>query len=372
MKRRILLLARHYPPLVSGGARRPYLLAGALREAGADVHVIAPVLPQDEPGWAQPHPNPEPGIHRAKPGLVDRLRTALLLPDPDIRWSRRAGASALARQEGFAPDWVVTTSPPESLHAAGLMIKRGTGARWMADFRDSWIADPLRSELKGQLRARVETAIARRWLSRADLVTAATEAITAEMRGLTRTRVEFLAQFAEPSPAAAPLPGSPSILHSGSFSLSDAGRSIEQVLRPVETVHGELPELRLHLVGRLTQDELDRVAASSAHAAIIVHGVVDYAAAREMQGAADVLMLAAAPGTSAIPGKLTEYRAAGRPIIAVGEGPWREEAGLPDADPAELIRKAARGELASADIAAPTPEDAAARLLTLFEEVEAR
>jgi len=39
---------------------------------------------------------------------------------------------------------VLTTSPPSSVHFVGAAVKRATGARWVADLRDSLVAHPHR------------------------------------------------------------------------------------------------------------------------------------------------------------------------------------------------------------------------------------
>ena len=82
--RRLLLLTRHYPPAVSGGIRRPYLLARVLRDLGVEVRVIAPSLPEGEPGLAVPHPNRDPTSDpgAARPSIRSIARDLLLWPDP--------------------------------------------------------------------------------------------------------------------------------------------------------------------------------------------------------------------------------------------------------------------------------------------------
>ena len=39
---------------------------------------------------------------------------------------------------------MLTTSPPGSVHLVGAAVKRATGARWLADLRDSIVAHPHR------------------------------------------------------------------------------------------------------------------------------------------------------------------------------------------------------------------------------------
>ena len=56
------------------------------------------------------------------------------------------------RQEGI--DVVITTSPPGSVHLVGAAVKRATGARWVADLRDSLVAHPHRDAQRLLVRAK--------------------------------------------------------------------------------------------------------------------------------------------------------------------------------------------------------------------------
>ena len=68
----------------------------------------------------------------------------LLLPDENVTYNLTAipAAIRIAREEGI--DVVITTSPPPSIHFVGAAVKRATGARWIADLRDSVVAHPHR------------------------------------------------------------------------------------------------------------------------------------------------------------------------------------------------------------------------------------
>jgi Glycosyl transferase 4-like domain len=331
--RSIVMVARHFPPEVSGGARRPALLADALRRRGHTVAVAAPEA-MDGVHWIVPHVAIARGsVPESAPpsfSVRDALRTHLLYPDPDIRWSRRAVSAILASPPDRV-DWVITTSPPESVHAAGRRLTRRLGCRWMLDMRDSWLELPLRRELRASmLRRAVERRVAQGWLSRADLVTTATRAIQSEAVALGAANAQLLEQFARPVEQRSRSQRSlVRLVHTGSFSLSDPDRSIEQLLIPFEFAQHHAGNLRLQLIGRLTAAEQERVLRSPVADSIQVDGVVEYRQALAAQQAADILVLVVAPGQTAIPGKLSEYRQVGLPIIAIGDGPWRDEAGIP-------------------------------------------
>lgn len=375
----VLLVARHFPPLVSGGARRPYLLALALEALGAEVRVVAPGLPPGVKGVTAPllHAPPAeqagaPSTPAPPPTLSVRLRNLarswLLWPDADIRWVRRA-VRATETLEAFRPDWILTTSPPESIHCAGPVLRRRFGARWVADLRDEWLARPFRSELSHPLRRAVEGVIARRLLAQADLITCVDAVVAREARRLAPRRpVEVLGQFAAPPPPPADLgPGGAHVLYTGSVSLSDPACGIDPLCAVIAAAVRARPDLVFHFVGRLTSDEQGALRAIGAGDAVRLHGPRPYDETRAMQAAADGFLVTAAPDATAVPGKVYEYRAVGAPIIAVGEGPWRAIGGYDPADAVDRLSSLAKRRPGEREgPAADTPEDAARRLLAMM------
>lgn len=332
----ILLVARHYPPSVSGGARRPALLAAGLRERGWTVHVASPYAPAGEPDWIEtPHPAglrgdkasaaPAPAQKRWTDDAKAGLRQALYWPDGDMRWGRSVADAV--RRAGVKPAIVLTTSPPESAHLAGPVLKRQYGAAWIAELRDSWIEDPLRPELRSSaIRRNIERRIAKALLSKADHVVAVSEAIGAEVSRLAGDKclpVSVIGHFARTSDSRFAFAGEgPHLLHSGRFTLSHPERRIELVLEAFAKARVELPSARLHLVGRLTPAEIETIHAHVDATNIVLHGEVAYDSALAMQSAADGLVLFQ-QATSALPGKLSEYLLGQAPILVVGVGPWR-------------------------------------------------
>ena len=141
----------------------------------------SPVAPPDEPDWiASPHPAAERGeaaLNRQSTAFTrvvthakGAIRRLVYWPDADMRWAlRTANAIELATREDERPNWIITSSPPESAHLAGALLKRRTGIRWMAELRDSWIDEPLREELRhSRARRFFERGIARKLLARAE------------------------------------------------------------------------------------------------------------------------------------------------------------------------------------------------------------
>ena len=365
---RVLLLTRHYPPAISGGARRPFLFATALREAGVHVDVVAPSLPPGEPGCAVPHPHRDPtGAASAPATLRDVAREALLWPDPDIRWSMRAAHAALDLPR---PDWVLTTSPPESIHAAGAFLKRRTGAHWALDFRDHWLTRPHRLQRRAPWRRWGESRIARAWLGRADLVICVDREVCAELRELGARAVNVIAHV--PPPAETPVELSHdtiNVVHTGAIGLSDPTCRIEDLIEPFTAAAARNPLLRLHLAGRLSEAERAAIAASPIAALCVDHGVVPLSQARALQAGADGLILVASEKMHVPPSKIVEYLTCDAPIIACGKGPWRRDPRTPQGDPISMLISLRKG--AGAPPGRPRPlsaGDAAHQLLACMSE----
>ncbi len=113
----------------------------------------------------------------------------LLLPDENVSWALTAipAAVRLVREEKI--DAVLTTSPPGSVHLVGAAVQRLTGARWVADLRDSLLAHPHRRAdslaLKAKERSRQVGRGARRAPRRRDR-----RCVGGDRRGDARSRSE--------------------------------------------------------------------------------------------------------------------------------------------------------------------------------------
>lgn len=66
------------------------------------------------------------------------LRGNLFIPDPRVFWVRPSVKFLTDFVKQHSPDFIVTTGPPHSVHLIGLKLKKKTGVKWIADFRDPW------------------------------------------------------------------------------------------------------------------------------------------------------------------------------------------------------------------------------------------
>jgi glycosyltransferase involved in cell wall biosynthesis len=381
-----LIITRHYTPEPSGGARRPSLLVKALRKLGHKVTIITPFKQTDDPDHVfVPHPvtavselthptyitEGATSDISASP-LRDWLRTWLLWPDAEIRWCRRV--ERYLKIHKFAPDWLITTNPPESLHTIGARVANRLGCRWLAEFRDNWTIDPHREVLEtSKIRVTIERRIAKRSLKPVDAVMAVSEAILSEALSLapTNTPSLIIGHFSEALQDAQPLPEDDiNIVHTGGFTLSHRQREIQPLLKILQSAAQSRPNLHLHLAGGLTPEEI-QAAKAIKDFKVTLYGAQPLPVCRALQAGSDALLLYASATSESLPGKYAEYRFANKPILVLGYGPWT---GLLDDPSAITPLEEGLASLQKGDASqAPPPEGldglSAARKLVQFMEV---
>jgi len=356
----------YFPPAGGGGVQRPLKLAQYLPALGIETHVLAP----DDPKWvhrdAELRVPTQAWIHRVryvgprarKPAeelaradgferaLVQAQVTArrLLVPDASVTWNLTAipAAIRIARREGI--DAVITTSPPGSIHFVGAAVQKATGARWLADLRDPLVANQHRRADTMATRARqaANEQLARLVVRRADAVSCVSEAIADEVRGLNPGGVVRTIANGCDFDDFAGLEYRPAerfrITHTGSFFGKRDPRPFLQAFH----------DSGLDAVARFVGDfrSSDREWAESLRLGDRLQ-LVDYAPRADslrLQRDSEALLLlvpdADGRGRGVLSGKVFEYLAAGRPILAVVP---------PDGAAADLIRDTGSGVVVAPD-----------------------
>jgi glycosyltransferase involved in cell wall biosynthesis len=390
--RRILLVAYFYPPLNSIGARRPAGLAKWLRRRGHDVTVLTSVRSGEDArdrveqvvrtrdllatrlNWR------EQSLDAAKQRDADwdpnpGLWGSIFVPDVQIVSWLPFLVPAAARLHRLRPfDAIVSTSPLEVAHAAGLALQR-KGVAWVADFRDGWRFEAPRHDWPLRAQRRFDDALERLVVRRADEVVTVSEPLSADLRRRHGIAVATITNGFDPdggtdaeASAGAVDPAKLTLVHTG-------GLGAERTLRPVLEALGRLARedpglserIELVLAGQQTAEER-RLYADPAHAPFVRHlGYLPRAASLAVQRAADVLVLVTSGvRTGEATGKLFEYLAAGRPILVLGArsaaGTIVDEAQagmvIPTRDP-DAAEVALRRILAG-DLPAPPPSAGAA------------
>lgn len=115
------------------------------------------------------------GPEKARQRLKRYIASLILaMPDTEKGWILPAALRAVALIRREKIDCIMTSCPPYSVHLIGLCVKRLTGVRWIADFRDPWTITRPRS-FSSALSYRIETWLEKKVVHGADMVLTNTE-----------------------------------------------------------------------------------------------------------------------------------------------------------------------------------------------------
>ena len=364
---KVLLVTMYFPPAGGGGVQRPLKFATHLPAHGIETHVLAP----DDPKWFHSDPELVPPtqawIHRARyvgpraRKLADELHgrrgldrlsrqarslsRRVLVPDENVGWNLTAIPAAVRIARAEEIDVVLTTSPPNSVHLIGAAVKRTTGARWVADLRDSIASHPHRRVERMSVRAKekVSESVARLVARQADVIVAASDAIAEETRALEPQGVIATilngADFDDFAGLEYCRGDRFRITHTGSF----FGKRDP---RPFLTAVAEsgLDDVVARFVGDFRLSDREWAESLGLGSRLELHPYVPRREALALQRDSEALLLlipeAGGRGQGVLSGKVFEYLAAERPILA---------AVPPDGAAAELIRETGAGVVAAGD-----------------------
>ena len=360
----VLIVSYFFPP--AGAVQRPLKIAAHLAARGVETHVLAP----DDPKWAYADTSgsipPLVHVHRVRNfgprarRLADELygkrgialgRThlrhlppRLLVPDEFVPWLLTAAPAAIRLTRRHRIDVVMTSSSPSSVHMIGAMVKRGTGAAWVADVRDSLVSNPDRRVERTLVRLKQsgEFAVANLVARYADGIVAATARIANEFDALRPSAPVALIQNGCDFADFTGLDYSPGVrfrlTHTGSF-------YGERDPRPVlGAVARSGLDITMRFVGDFRPRDRAYAEALELGDRLELLGYVDRRRSLELQRDSEALLLliqdAKGRGRGVVTAKVFEYLAAGRPILAA----------VPlDGEAAAIVREAGAGDVVRPD-----------------------
>ena len=359
---KVLIISYLFPPIGGIGVQRALSLAKYLPQSGWEVHVlkatnaggpvIDPDLVKQIPASVRVHTAITPEIPFAfrqklwarlnKPTsgaagqpskrtpwipwrrMLSNTVKRILSPEPEILWKPFAVLKASRIIHRHKIDVVVITVPPFSALTVGVALKRRfPELKVVSDFRDEWLSFYLKDfefQNSSYARRRAEE-IERAAVENSDLVVAVTPTSLAEIRkrypGESDHKFFCLPNGYDPEVFAGfehrqRLDADILIAHLGTVYGTASPRYYLDALEALPDEIGS--RIRTRFVGRVSDNE--RAVLESRKARLEILGFMPQAEALRQVEDADYLLLNMSNDIS-LPGKLFEYLAIGKPILAI-------------------------------------------------------
>lgn len=350
MKRRLLLVAHHFPPYGGPRSRRwvrlirhlaPFYDFDVLTVRHAKgVGAYEPLEESSISGNAtvyRTYPGPLYGfsyrlLPPAKPGGRSgagstTLRNAFkkifrtvfeffLVPDKMVEWLPWGYGAARRLVKRRPYDAIISSAFPYSDHVLAYLIQRRTGLPWIADFGDPWAFNDALPfpERRRVLDRRIEAALLKRMDAVVVTTREAEESYRAHYRFLGPGKTLVLPNGYDEEEYADLIPERGNrfrIVYTGIFYKDRGPENLFEALTRVDF------DLELVIAGDVPRRYVDDVERKGLSGKVIFLGHCPHARALSLQKGADILLLLGWAKGRQIPAKVFEYIGAGRPILAL-------------------------------------------------------
>ena len=334
------MFAYYFPPLGGGGVQRTAKYVKYLPSEGFEPILVTGTprgFPLRDTSLSRDVP-PGTRIRRARAlplqtaqwkldgllrrlGLPTKLVGEALWPDNHIGWLSAAIYGGLRAVHDYQPDVLYSTSSPTTAHLAALIVHKLTGLPWVADFRDSWLFNPLDPRTRSYAPlARASEALERTVVAEASYVTFADETMRACGLEQDDPRRVVICNGVDPDD----LPAFPALgAHTpdGRFRLSyvgslygshDGAEMFAAIRHLMEAGELDARNFELRVVGHAAVERRNLRSLP-----ISFTGYVSHDRALAEMAEASVLLYSRPPEDRVISGKIFEYLVSGRPVLSV-------------------------------------------------------
>jgi len=252
------------------------------------------------------------------------VRGNLFIPDARILWVKPSVAFLAKYLNDEKINSVITSGPPHSMHLIGLKLQEQIGVRWIADFRDPWTSIGYHHKLKLTKRSKkIHERLEAKVLSAADRIIVTSPTTKAQFEILTNTPIDLITNgFDVHLSEEKYLDEKFTISHIGSLLTERNPGSLWKVLSELISENKTFAEdFQLQLAGVVSEEVLQSIASFGLQKNLKNLGYLTHSDAVVLQRKSQVLLIVeidALANRAIIPGKLFEYMAANRPILALG------------------------------------------------------
>ena len=259
--------------------------------------------------------------------VLNRVRGNMFIPDPKVYWVKPSVKVLLKKIKEEGVEHIVTTGPPHSMHLIGLGLKKAMpNLKWIADFRDPWSELDLLEEFHLSNNSRKKHKdLEREVLQTADVTLTVSETWVEDLKRLGGNRVELIANGYDVADfKLKPKKNDKFII--GHYGLLNHLRNPKNLWKSLADLCDENTDfnnkLEIHLSGNIDGEVLVEIKAyPQLKEKVKQLGYLSHAKVLKQYNEADVLLLLlfnSKSGVGNYPGKIFEYFAAQKPILAFG------------------------------------------------------
>jgi glycosyltransferase involved in cell wall biosynthesis len=260
--------------------------------------------------------------------IVNKLVAWFLVPDSKLLWLPFVILKAVKLIRNEKIDYLLSTSPPHSVHLAGLLLKWITGIPWAADFRDGWSGGNFQYE-PTRLHKWINHTLEKRVLIKADKVIGVSRGLVENFKEQVPQQKDKFAvitngfDFEDISSTEDYPPNEKfTVTFCGAItSISPITGFLESLGKLIKTHQDLRKDMSVKFVGvDLEGKAKETVRKLELQGIVTFTGYVSHRRALSEILRADLLLYPIAPWATRdfIPGKTFEYLASGKPVLAIG------------------------------------------------------
>ena len=259
--------------------------------------------------------------------VLNWVRGNVFIPDPKIYWVKPSVKVLLKKILEEDIHHIITTGPPHSMHLIGLGLKKAMpNLKWIADFRDPWSELDLLNEFQlNNFSRKKHKDLEREVLQTADVSLTVSETWVEDLKSLGANKVKLITNgYDEGDFELKPKTNDKFII--GHYGLLNHLRNPKNLWKSLDSLCAKNSEfntkLEIHLSGNIDAEVLTEIASyPQLKDKVKQFGYLSHAQVLHQYNEADLLLLLlfnSKSGVGNYPGKIFEYFAAQKPILAFG------------------------------------------------------
>ena len=254
------------------------------------------------------------------------IRGNFLIPDPRKFWINPSVKFLSKFLKENPVDLIISTGPPHSMHIIALGLKKKFDISWIADFRDPWTDIDFYHKLKLTTWAdKKHKNLEKKVLAAADHVVTVSPGCAADIQKIAQRKIEVINNGFDPTDYDFELPKLDekfTISHFGAFNKDRNPATLWKVLGELASANPDFKKLlKINLIGQTDQSVICEIEKNKLKENLVVKDHLAHKEGLIELSKSQVLLLPLndAPNVKGIlPGKMYEYMALRRPILALG------------------------------------------------------